>query len=198
MATLTAESALQYYYTYSNTSNGAGGTLNTTPTSTTSKYLGGESSRVRVVGYKIEVPNTGISTLSFTISASSYETGYSSHTSAEAGKRLAFIISTSTTPPLPSTTSAGTITATNSLLSSNTITCSLTPNTTYYLWVYSTSYYQGYWGGVTKASITYQGGVVRIYTSNGWKQAIPYIYTPNGWKQVIPYIYTSNGWKNTC
>ena len=38
-------------------------------------------------------------------------------------------------------------------------------------------------------------GIVRIYTSSGWKNAIPYVYTSNGWKQTIPYVYTSNGWK---
>ena len=38
-------------------------------------------------------------------------------------------------------------------------------------------------------------GIVRIYTSSGWKNAIPYVYTSSGWKQTIPYVYTSNGWK---
>ena len=38
-------------------------------------------------------------------------------------------------------------------------------------------------------------GIVRIYTSSGWQNAIPYVYTSNGWKQTIPYVYTSNGWK---
>ena len=36
-------------------------------------------------------------------------------------------------------------------------------------------------------------GVVKIYTDNGWKLAVPYIYD-NGWKQTFPYIY-DNGWK---
>ena len=36
-------------------------------------------------------------------------------------------------------------------------------------------------------------GLVRIYTSSGWKTAIPYVYS-GGWKQAIPYVY-SGGWK---
>ena len=38
-------------------------------------------------------------------------------------------------------------------------------------------------------------GTVRIYTNDGWKQAIPYIYDGNNWKQAIPYIYDGNNWK---
>ena len=38
-------------------------------------------------------------------------------------------------------------------------------------------------------------GLTHIYTTSGWKQAIPYIYTTSGWKQVIPYVYTASGWK---
>lgn len=38
-------------------------------------------------------------------------------------------------------------------------------------------------------------GGVRIYTSSGWKTAIPYIYTSSGWKVAQPYVYTSSGWK---
>ena len=40
-------------------------------------------------------------------------------------------------------------------------------------------------------------GVVNIYTTSGWKKAIPWIYTNGAWHQAIPYIY-NNGWKNTC
>lgn len=38
-------------------------------------------------------------------------------------------------------------------------------------------------------------GGVRIYTSSGWKTAIPYVYTSSGWKVAQPYVYTSSGWK---
>lgn len=50
----------------------------------------------------------------------------------------------------------------------------------------------------TLYAIWKQGGI-KIYTSNGWKNAIPYIYTgsTNGWKKAIPYTYTGStgGWK---
>lgn len=39
------------------------------------------------------------------------------------------------------------------------------------------------------------GGSVRIYTSSGWKNAVPYVYTSSGWKVAQPYVYTSSGWK---
>lgn len=41
-----------------------------------------------------------------------------------------------------------------------------------------------------------QGGI-KIYTSDGWKDAIPYVYTSSGWKKAIPYVYKSStdGWK---
>lgn len=38
-------------------------------------------------------------------------------------------------------------------------------------------------------------GLAIIYTSSGWKIAIPYIYS-DGWKQAIPYVY-SEGWKQS-
>lgn len=45
----------------------------------------------------------------------------------------------------------------------------------------------------TTATVGYNEGVVKIYTSSGWVNAIPYIYS-SGWKQCIPYCY-SGGWK---
>lgn len=44
-------------------------------------------------------------------------------------------------------------------------------------------------------------GVVKIYTDQGWKSAIPFIYTGSeedqGWKPSIPYIWDGTAWK-TC
>ena len=45
-----------------------------------------------------------------------------------------------------------------------------------------------YYGGSVSTA-----GAVRIYTSSGWKTAIPYVYN-GGWKQAIPYVY-NGGWK---
>lgn len=90
------------------------------------------------------------------------------------------------------------------------ITCELMPGTTYYIYIW-VSVSGGAWdvltfpytgGGSTSRStrteITFttssDAGMVRIYTSSGWKQAIPYVYTSGGWKQAIPYVY-SGGWK---
>lgn len=47
--------------------------------------------------------------------------------------------------------------------------------------------------GATCSYTTDSAGAVRIYTSSGWKRAIPYVYS-GGWKQAIPYVY-SGGWK---
>ena len=198
MATLTATRYASYYYTYSG--SGSSTTISSGPHSTSSYYLGGENGNNRIVAYKITTPATGITQLSFSLSPSSYTTGYSDHTSAKAGGYLKYCITTSTTCPHPANTaSLGTITATNTSISTSTITCILNPNTTYYLWIFSSQYYQGYWNVEDKnVTITYEGGVVRIYTADGWKMAIPYVYTANGWKQAIPYVYTANGWKNTC
>ena len=48
---------------------------------------------------------------------------------------------------------------------------------------------------ITLYAVWKASGAVRIYTNNGWKQAIPYIYDGNNWKQAIPYIYDGNNWK---
>lgn len=37
-------------------------------------------------------------------------------------------------------------------------------------------------------------GVVKIRTSNGWEDYIPYIRTEDGWVRHIPYIRTADGW----
>lgn len=47
--------------------------------------------------------------------------------------------------------------------------------------------------GYYSATLYYESGVVKIYTSSGWVNAIPYVYS-SGWKQCIPYCY-SGGWK---
>ena len=85
----------------------------------------------------------------------------------------------------------------------------ITASTTIYVLLWSNNQkhggvYMQYWtkasGDIKSkpyASITSEvaNGLVRIYTSSGWKSAIPYVYTSGGWKQAIPYIYTSGGWK---
>lgn len=52
----------------------------------------------------------------------------------------------------------------------------------------------------TLYAIWKQGGI-KIYTSDGWKNAIPYIYTgsTSGWKKAIPYVYknSTDGWKSS-
>ena len=163
-----------------------------------SYIIGCESNRYRIMGYKFTTPSEGISQLSFELETGGYTTGYSSHTPSLSGDKLGFVITEGNTPPLPSNTSLGKITATNSLISSSVVTAVLKPDTTYYLWIYSVEYYQGYWTVEGKnVKITYVGGVVNIYTSNGWEKAIPWIYTNGAWHQTIPYIY-NGGWKNTC
>jgi hypothetical protein len=143
MGTLTAS------YVAGNGSNGTSYYRKTSSLSTAhhtnSYYLGCEGNNYRIIGYKFTAPSSGITQLSFTLTASSYTTGYDAHTSKLAGEKLGFCITTDNTPPLPSQTSLGTITATNSSFDSNTVKTILTPNTVYYLWIYSTEYYQGYW-----------------------------------------------------
>lgn len=75
---------------------------------------------------------------------------------------------------------------------------SLNPDQTYYLWIFAQTTDNGwyYWPSNTEASITIssdEGGIVKIYNNNGWKNAIPYIYN-KGWQQVIPYVYKDNKW----
>lgn len=91
------------------------------------------------------------------------------------------------------------------------INCDLMPGTTYYIYIW-VSNSGGAWDVLTypysgsssstrstRTEVTFttssDAGSVRIYTSSGWKQAVPYIYTNGSWKQTIPYIYSSGGWK---
>lgn len=86
----------------------------------------------------------------------------------------------------------------------------LKPNTSYILWFFPST--KNTYNNLAidikynnKATYTYElgpGGVVKIYTNDGWANAIPWIYTMDtattgSWKRAIPWIY-SNGWKNTC
>jgi hypothetical protein len=48
---------------------------------------------------------------------------------------------------------------------------------------------------LTVMEATTPTGYTWIYTSNGWKKAIPYVYDGNGWKKAIPYIYNGKQWK---
>ena len=66
---------------------------------------------------------------------------------------------------------------------------SLTANTTYEIFVHNL--YISFTPTPTKG--------VKIYTSDGWKNAIPYIYTSDGWKKAIPYVYknSTDGWKTS-
>ena len=36
---------------------------------------------------------------------------------------------------------------------------------------------------------------IYIYTSSGWKLAMPYVYTSSGWKQCLGYTQSGNSWK---
>lgn len=168
--------------------------------STTSWYIGGEGQRYRIVGYKFKTPATGIVSLSFELYVNSYQTWVSGNTSSTAGEKLRYKITTSTTAPKPSDAADGTMGGNNGrIYSSGTITKVLTPNTDYYLWIYSSEYYNFVWEVANKQpTITYNGGVANIKTSSGWKKAIPWIKTSSGWKQAIPWILHGGSWKNTC
>ena len=78
----------------------------------------------------------------------------------------------------------------------------LLPNTTYYIWFFAAENYGYYYWNYPnqyEASWTEGAGLIKIYTSSGWKNAIPYIYTgsTNGWKMALPYVYknSTDGWK---
>lgn len=80
----------------------------------------------------------------------------------------------------------------------------LSPGNYYYLVLYSDLNYGygcAYYSTTYSTSLVeYVGGVVRIYTGsggeNGWHTAIPHIYTSSGWKQAMPYVYKGSGGEN--
>ena len=86
-----------------------------------------------------------------------------------------------------------------------TVSVDLRPFTTYYIYIYCSS--GSAWdcitqptstssSRVTKMELTFVEkelwGLVKIYTSSGWVNAVPYVYS-NGWQQCLPYVYNS-GW----
>ena len=91
-----------------------------------------------------------------------------------------------------------------------TIESTLQPNSTYY--IFYVANYKGYnidVGGANnyrtfhsdQTTIEYTTpNMVKIYTDQGWKSAIPFIYTGSGtnqgWKQAIPKIYDGSSWKD--
>lgn len=194
MATLNAKSTVNvtcFYYEWNGATVGQVYTAG-------SQYLGGEGNRIRVMGFKFTSPKTGIVQLSFKLTASSWTTGYTSHTPQLAAENLAFQISETLEPPKPSDLSLGTITATETQLSSDKIKIILKPNTDYYLWIYSTKYYQGYWKiGSNDAIITYDGGAVTLFIGSTPKKAIFWVHHDGAWKNAIPWMYNTK-WKNTC
>lgn len=82
-----------------------------------------------------------------------------------------------------STTQRGSYNSYGARTETVTVTYDFKANTQYYLYIHfgspaNTSLYH-----VTGISATYEyNGIVRIYTSNGWVNAIPYVYTSNGWQ----------------
>lgn len=52
-----------------------------------------------------------------------------------------------------------------------------------------------YNGSITAYAKWELWGVVKIYTEDGWKNAVPYIYTEDNWRQAIPYIFNGVSWK---
>jgi uncharacterized repeat protein (TIGR02543 family) len=38
-------------------------------------------------------------------------------------------------------------------------------------------------------------GLVRIYTNNSWKYAIPYVYDGTTWKRSMAYTHNGTSWK---
>ena len=53
-----------------------------------------------------------------------------------------------------------------------------------------------YWGssGDLTGVVNDLGVPVKIYTSNGWVNAIPYVYS-GGWKVAIPYVFRADQWR---
>ena len=79
---------------------------------------------------------------------------------------------------------------------------SLKSETTYYLFLWGDSSTRSTLITLNTAAnhtvtLYYNSGIVKIYTNDGWKNAIPYVYTNSGWKMTIPYVYKNDtdGWK---
>ena len=191
MATLTASKSARWYWTKSDTTKGA------TPGS---DYIGCEGSHYRVMGYSFKTPATGIVNFSFSLYTNSHHNWGTSNNSTTAGDKLKYTITTSNSVPAFGAASLGKVKANNGrIYSDGSITKILSPNTTYYLWIWSGSYYSYAWEvSGQSVTITYDGGVVNLYDGKEWKKAVVWIYDGKQWKNAIPWIYNGKEWKNTC
>ena len=183
MATITLENP--YYY-----QNGVGGA------SAIVGYEGGGGTRV--VRFTFTSPSSGASHISFSIWF-----GYMGGNSSI--KPLRFYIGTSDSSHANAGQNAeytGTVTVTESAgeyTFAGEADVLLTPNTTYYLWMFPSDtsdgwcYYSLY---PNRRNIETSGGAGLVYIDNGsgWDVYQVYIDNGTGWDLYMPYIDNSSGW----
>lgn len=167
-----------------------------TSTSTT-RIVGRNASKNCVARYSFTTDSVGASTVSFEIPKNSVGSG--------TRPPLRWCITDSASSHIDAGSSTtnydGTVTVTDVQgwdVFTGSVNKVLSPNTTYYLWIFpNTSTYGFYYlGGNYTATVTTSGAAGVVYIDNGTKLEAYQCYIDNGsgWDLYAPYVDNGTGW----
>lgn len=173
--------------------------------SVTEAWVGFTSTNYRIVRYEFTAPDEGASHIELNITQALYLSG----SNAE-HHDFCFYVGTSPTshtnansdsPYTGKLTMTWATDGTSYSVFTGEADILLTPNTKYYVWIFSNSVpstgrYTNYGFGSAVTTVTTSGGAGLVYIDNGTELEVYQIYVDNGssWDPCIPYIDNGSSW----